>query len=235
MGEWIPPCTNAVKRSENYYLKYILFDLDETLYPKESGLMDALTKRMHCFMAHKAGIPADDVEAKRRAYYRRYGTTLRGLMEEYHINPEEYLAFVHDVDPRDFLGPSPPLADMLREIPLQKVIFTNADSAHTERVLNALQVRLQFDAIIDIQALGYTNKPDPLAYHRALALLKASGEQCIMVEDNPRNLAPAKELGMTTILVDEAGTASIGIDYVVPTVFHVGQIVKNLLPLEGLF
>jgi hypothetical protein len=40
---------------------------------------------------------------------------------------------------------------------------------------------------------------------------------------------------MTTILVDGAGSSCIGIDYAVPTVFHVGQIVKNLLPQEGLY
>ncbi|MEW5960252.1 MAG: pyrimidine 5'-nucleotidase [Chloroflexota bacterium] len=216
--------------------KYILFDLDETLYPREAGLMDALSRRMHSYMVQKLGIPADDVPTKRRAYYQQYGTTLRGLIEEYHIDPAEFLTFVHDVDPGEFFGASPPLADMLNEIPLLKVIFTNANYAHSERVLNTLRVRLHFGQIIDIQALGYKNKPDPLAYYRALALLQTSGESCIIVDDTARNLIPAKDVGMTTILVDSKfSTPSIAIDYVVPTVFHVGQVVRNLLPQEGLF
>jgi len=224
-----------MKKTDNTQFQVILFDLDETLYPKEAGLMQALSERMLHFMTHHIGIPADDVVAKRRHYYQKYGTTLRGLMEEHQVNPQEYLAYVHDVNLRDFLAPSPPLDHMLRDIPLRKVIFTNADSAHAERVLNALQVRLHFEQIIDIGATGFKNKPDPLAYHRALTSLGVSGEGCIMVEDTPRNLMPAKDLGMTTILVDGSGTSCIGIDYTVPTIFHVGQVVKNLLPQEGLY
>ncbi len=31
-------------------------------------------------------------------YYKRYGTTLRGLMEEHGIAPDDFLAYVHDID-----------------------------------------------------------------------------------------------------------------------------------------
>ncbi len=225
-----------MRHSAEARYEYILFDLDETLYPRAAGLMDALSQRMHCYMIQKLGVPPDDVSSKRRGYYQQYGTTLRGLIEEYRIDPEEFLSFVHDVNPGDFFGASPPLADMLGEMPLRKVVFTNADLDHCERVLNTLQVRRHFDQIIDIHALGLKNKPDPLAYQRVLSLLQTSGQECIMVEDTPRNLIPAKDIGMTTILVDDKhNTPSIAIDYIVPTVFHVGQIVQNLLPQEGLF
>lgn len=212
--------------------EYILFDLDETLYPRESGLMSAIYERILLFMTQKVGIPADDVADKRRDYYQQYGTALRGLMEEYEIDPGEYLAFIHDLDPHDFFGISPPLDNMLEEIPLHKVIFTNADVAHSRRVLNTLQVGHHFELIIDIKAIGYKSKPDPLAYQRALALLGVSGSRCIMVDDTPRNLIPAKDLGMTTILVNGPDT-SIAIDYTVPTIFHVERVLKNLLPMQG--
>ncbi len=212
--------------------EYILFDLDETLYPKESGFMRVMRERILLFMTQKIGIPADDVTTKRHIYYQRYGTTLRGLMEEYKINPADYLAFVHDVDPRDFFGASPPLDNMLEEIPLRKVIFTNADLLHCQRVLDALQVSHHFELIIDINVINYKSKPDPYAYQRALALLGVPGKRCIMVDDVPRNLIPAKDLGMTTILVNGPDT-SIAIDYTVPTVFHVERVLKNLLPMQG--
>ena len=226
-----------IKKTGHSHYKYIIFDLDETLYPREAGLMQALSERMLRFMAEELGIPPDDVADIRRRYYQKYGTTLRGLMEEHRIDPEIYLAYVHNVNLADFLAASPPLNNMLHEIPLQKAIFTNADAAHAERVLDVLQIRFHFEQIIDIVSGGFINKPEPLAYHQALAVLGVDGDQCIMVEDTPRNLMPAKDLGMTTILVDgagKAGSACIGIDYTVPTVFHVGQIVKNLLPQEGL-
>ena len=208
--------------------EYILFDLDETLYPRASGLMGAISERILLYMVHKVGIPADDAPEVKRSYHQRHGTTLRGLMQEYHIDPLDYLAFVHDLNPRDFFGASPPLDEMLHEIPLRKVIFTNADRPHAERVLEALQVRSHFEQIIDIAAMSYKNKPDPLAYQQALTLLDVSAECCIMVDDIVRNLIPAKDLGMTTILVEGAGP-SLAIDYAVPTVFHIGPLLKNLL------
>jgi putative hydrolase of the HAD superfamily len=208
--------------------EYILFDLDETLYPRASGLMGAISERILLYMVHKVGIPADDAPEVKRSYHQHHGTTLRGLMHEYHIDPLDYLAFVHDLNPRDFFGASPPLDEMLHEIPLRKVIFTNADRFHAERVLGALQIRPHFEQIIDIAVMKYKNKPDPLAYQQVLTLLNVPGECCIMVDDLARNLIPAKDAGMTTILVEGTGP-SMAIDYVVPTVFHVGPLLKKLL------
>jgi putative hydrolase of the HAD superfamily len=215
------------KRSSSHF-EYILFDLDETLYPREAGLMEAISQRILLFMTQKVGMPADDALEKKRYYYQNHGTSLQGLIAEYNIDPLEYLKFVHDLNLQDYLRPSPPLDVMLREIPLHKVIFTNADLAHTERVLEALQVRPHFDQIIDIDALNYHCKPDPLAYRLVLDLLGVPGERCIMVDDTARNLLPAKDLGMVTILVDSESKTS-AIDYVVPTIFHVGRVLKDLL------
>ncbi len=218
-----------MKHTPKPQFEYILFDLDDTLYPKEAGLMDAISERILLFMTQHVGIPADDASIKKRQYYQKYGTSLRGLIEEYHINPLDYLAFVHDVNPRDFFGPSPPLDQMLQEVPLRKVIFSNADIPHCERVLNTLRVRPHFELIIDTAAVDYKCKPDPWAYKRTLQLLGVPGESCIMVDDKPRNLIPARDLGMTTILVGES-CESIAIDYTVPTVFHVENILRKLLP-----
>ncbi len=212
--------------------EYILFDLDETLYPRECGLMTAIVERIVQFMVHKVGIPADDVMEKKLSYNQQHGTALRGLMHEYRIDPLEYLAFVHDLNLADFLRASPPLDQMLYDIPLRKIIFTNADHFHAERVLNILQVRPHFEQIIDITNLNYKNKPDPMVYKYVLDTLGVPGERCIMVEDTPRNLLPAKDVGMTTVLVGGSGP-SMAIDYAVPTIFHVGPVLKNLLMHQG--
>ena len=218
-----------MKSNSRPQFEYVLFDLDDTLYPKEAGLMEAISQRILLFMTQKVGIPGDDATIKKRTYYQLYGTSLRGLMEEYHIDPTEYLHFIHDINPRDFFGPSPPLDQMLHSVPLRKVIFTNADAAHCERVLNTLQVRPHFELIIDINAINFKCKPNPWAYKRALEILGVAGESCIMVDDKPRNLIPARDLGMTTILVDSTHK-SMAIDYTVPTIFHVESILRKLLP-----
>jgi putative hydrolase of the HAD superfamily len=219
------------KNASRPQYQYILFDLDDTLYPREAGLMDTIGQRILLFMTQKVGIPADDATLKRHHYYQQYGTALRGLMREHHIDPIEYLDFVHDINPLDYFGASPPLNRMLAAIPLHKVIFTNAYLPHCRRVLEALQVQSHFELIIDIQLVNYQCKPDPMAYKKALEFLNTSGESCIMVDDNPRNLMPAKDLGMTTILVAGDGQP-LGVDYAVPTVFHVENVLRKLLPME---
>ena len=209
--------------------EYILFDLDETLYPKEAGLMQAIEQRMAHYMVQKLGLPADDVADIQRDLYQRYGTSVRGLMVEHQVDPDDYLHFVYDINPRDYLGISPPLARMLQEIPLHKVLFTNADAYYAQRILDTLQVTPFFEQIIDICSLNYLCKPDPKSYRHVLDLLGVSGRQCIIVDDSPRNLIPAKDVGMTTILVDSNHTSS-AVDYAVPTIFHVERVLKNLLP-----
>lgn len=220
-----------MKRTRMPHYQYILFDLDETLYPAESGMMTVMGERILLYMTCKLGIPADDAPARRRLYYQKYGTSLRGLIEDFNIDPNDFMTFVHNVNPADFFGASPPLNRMLHELPLRKIVFTNSDIAHSERVLNTLQVRPHFEMIIDAHTVNYKTKPDPLAYQRALELLDTDGFGCIMVDDKPRNLIPAKDLGMTTILVGSNG-ASSAIDFSVPTVFHVEAVIRHLCPIE---
>jgi putative hydrolase of the HAD superfamily len=215
------------------HFKYIIFDLDDTLYPKEAGVMKVMGERCLSYMTQKLHIPADDATQKKHDYYQKYGTVLRGLMEEHRIDPQDFLAYVHDFDPKDYLGVSPPLNRMLEEIPLEKIIFSNANEVHCERILNALHVRPHFSRIINIQTLNYENKPRPKAYKHVLEILNVSGDACIMVDDVPRNLIPAKDLCMTTILIND-GYKSLAVDYVVPTIFHVEGVVKSILPLERL-
>jgi putative hydrolase of the HAD superfamily len=191
--------------------------------------MNAVSERILLYMIQKVGIPPDDATLKKRYYYQHYGTALQGLLHEYQVDPVDYLNFVHDLKPSDFFGASPPLNRMLEAIPLPKAIFTNADQGHSQRVLETLQVRPHFELIIDIQRLNYHSKPNPQAYQQVLEILGVPAESCIMVEDSARNLIPAKDLGMTTILV-EGEAQSAAIDYVAPTIFHVERVLRKLLP-----
>jgi putative hydrolase of the HAD superfamily len=101
---------------------------------------------------------------------------------------------------------------MLAQLPLRKVIFTNADAPHAERVLARLGVSRHFERIIDIQALEYINKPDAAAYHRAMDILSARPEECVFVDDSMNNLVPARHMGMITVLVGD-GKNTAGADY----------------------
>jgi len=84
---------------------------------------------------------------------------------------------------------------------LRRVVFANADRAYAERVLDVLGVHHQFEQIIDVRDFAFNSKPHVNAYHRILEILDAHPYECILVEDSPDNLAPAKAMGMLTVLV----------------------------------
>jgi putative hydrolase of the HAD superfamily len=181
--------------------RFLLCDLDNTLYPPDSGLMAAVAKRMLRYIVERVGIPADEAEQLKVDYYHRYGTTMRGLILHHGADPEDYLIFVHDVPLERFLQPDPNLDAMLEGIPLRKSVFTNAYREHARRVLAILGVDHHFERIIDVRDMGFDSKPHPNAYQRALDILGVRPDECIMADDSADNLVPARALGMLTVLV----------------------------------
>jgi putative hydrolase of the HAD superfamily len=208
-------------------LKFIIFDLDETLYPRGNGLMREIGRRIHLWLCDHMGLARDEAARLRRAYYDRYGTTLGGLVAEHEIDAQGYLAYVHDIPLEEYIGPNPALGAMLDTIPLRRVVYTNATSDYAWRVLDVLGVNDRFEQVIGIEEVGLRNKPYQAAYEQVLLRLEAWGPECIMVEDSARNLRPAKALGMITVLVD--GLLDWSVDFVVGDVLGVGQVVRGLL------
>jgi putative hydrolase of the HAD superfamily len=182
-------------------LRYVLFDLDNTLYPPACGLWEAIGERINLYLTERMRLPPAEAAVLRQRYLKAFGTTLEGLRREQAVDPLEYLGFVHNLPLANYLRPQPALEAMLARLPQVKVIFTNADAPHAERVLDQLGIRRHFASIIDILALNFVNKPDRLAYQRALELVGAAPAECVFVEDTAHNLPPAHDLGMGTVLV----------------------------------
>lgn len=197
--------------------RFGLFDLDDTLYPAHCGLWPAIGDRIDRYLVERVGLPALGVREQRRLWFDTFGTTLNGLRAEHHVDPADYLAFVHDLPLADYIQPNPALDALLTRLPVEKIIFTNADAPHAQRVLAQLGIAQHFPTIIDIQALSFANKPDPRAYRFVLDHLGAAAEECFFVDDAPRNLQPARLLGMTTVLVSpQPVTARVArVDYVI--------------------
>jgi putative hydrolase of the HAD superfamily len=210
--------------------KFIIFDLDDTLYPRSNGLMGEVGRRIQTWLCDRLGLSWEDAVALRRKYYHQYGTTLGGLLEEHDIDAPDYLVYVHDIPLEEYIGPKPALGAMLEGIPLRRVVYTNATAEYARRVLGVLGVTEHFEDVVGIEDVGLLNKPYQEAYERVLVRLDAWGPECIMVEDSARNLRPAKALGMTTVLVNALPDWSV--DYVVGDVLQVGQVVSELLEEE---
>lgn len=219
--------------------EFIIFDLDDTLYPRGSGVMEEIGRRIQFWVRDRLDLTGDEATELRQRYLRQYGTTMAGLMTEHDVDVDEYLSFVHDLPVDEYLDPDSELGEVLAGISLRKVVYTHATSEHGLAVLRALGVAHHFEKIIGIRDVGLCNKTSRKAYRRLLALLEAEPEACIMVEDSARNLPAAKALGLTTILIEahQAGSSAAApdpsIDFVVHSVREVGRVVDRILGTDG--
>jgi pyrimidine 5'-nucleotidase len=180
----------------------LFFDLDDTLYPSTNGLWQTLRNRIELYMVEVMKLPPEIVPNLRKELFLKHGTTLRGLAIEYQINEQEFLDFVHNVPLTNFLQPDPNLRSTLGLYPQKKVIFTNADANHANRVINTLGLAGVFDQIIDIRDIRPYCKPQIEAFQQALSLAHVHDpHDCVMIDDARRNLLGAKEIGLFTIQI----------------------------------
>ena len=177
-----------------------LFDLDNTLYPLESGLAARMSPRITDFVEALTGLPRPEALALQKRYFSDHGLTLKGLMTHHDVDPDVYHQVFHDV-PLDGLAPDPALTAALRRLPGRRLIFTNSDAIHTDRVVNALGLEGLFDHVFHIGSAAFEPKPAMAAFERILAVHAIDPIRTAFFEDAECNLEPAARLGMTTILV----------------------------------
>jgi len=210
-------------------IRTILFDLDETLYPPRAGIMGQIRDQILEYICTQLRLPAEEADALRRDYLHTYGTTMRGLQINHQIDPDEYLRYVHDIALQEYLQANRELDAVLAALPQQKVVFTNASREHAERVLGLLGVRRHFARIVDVRDMEYESKPQPAAYQRICDLLGVRPEECLIVEDNVRNLQPAKALGMTTVLVRDGHLGpGDGVDFAINRIEEIGSVLEQI-------
>ena len=182
-------------------IKYLLVDLDDTLYPQNSGLWELIRMRINKFLVNELHFSEDEAPAIRHQLWKQYGTTLRGLQMEYKVDMDAYLAYVHDVPIDNLISYDQQLSDILNALPQQKIIFTNASADHANRVTELLGITRYFEDIIDIYALSPFCKPQVEAFHTVLEKLNMPSKACLLVDDSPENLETAQILGMSTVSV----------------------------------
>lgn len=210
----------------------IFLDLDGTMYPAENGIWDALSERINKYMLALPDIDPDEVPVLRQRYYSEYGTTLRGLIVHHKIDPEEYLEFVHSVPIEDFLELDADLISMFENLSQNIWILTNSYRRHAKRVLKTLGVWRYFQGVIDVNTMDFRNKPDPFVYEKSLEI--AGGldpSKCIFVDDIPKNLIPAHDLGLTTVLVG-AQQKNERSDYHIDKIHDLAQTIPELHPTK---
>jgi putative hydrolase of the HAD superfamily len=181
-----------------------VFDLDNTLYPHHLNLWQQVDVRIRDYIVNLLKVTHDEAFRLQKDYYKRYGTTLRGLMKEHRLEPDEFLDIVHQIDYSP-LTPNPALGLALEQLPGRKLILTNGTRDHADEVLRRLGIDRHFEDIFDIKAAELEPKPNAAVYERFLARHNVDPRQAVLFEDLARNLEVPHALGMATVLVVPQG------------------------------
>ncbi|WP_051091352.1 pyrimidine 5'-nucleotidase [Methylopila sp. M107] len=188
-----------------------VFDLDNTLYPASSRLFDQIDAKITAYVMARTGLDGMSAKALQKFYYHRHGTTLRGLMAEDGLDPDDFLAYVHDID-HSVLVPAPELAVAIARLPGRRFVLTNGSRRHAESVIARLGVAELFEDVFDIAAAGYVPKPEAEAYRLFLDLHGIEPAKAAMFEDLSKNLVIPHALGMRTVLVTPLGGEPEGLE-----------------------
>jgi len=185
-----------------------VFDLDNTLYPHHLNLWQQVDARIRDYVADFLHVSHDEAFRLQKDYYRRYGTTMRGLMAEHGLKPDEFLEIVHQID-HSALTPNPALGAAIAALPGRKLILTNGTRAHADAVMSRLEIGEHFEDVFDIHAAEFELKLQPQVYARFLTRHGVDPKRAAIFEDLARNLQVPHALGMITVLVVPKGAGVV--------------------------
>jgi putative hydrolase of the HAD superfamily len=206
-------------------LKYLLFDLDNTLYSSRLGLEDKVRRRIQEFSAAFLGISPEAAWCQ-RMNRQCYGTNLEWLMNEKGFtDADAYFAAAHPPDEADSLGPDPELGAFLAGLPLPKAILTNSPREHADLILGKLGIAGLFTHVFDVRQSGFKGKPHPDVYRRALGILGVEAAETLFIDDHPSYVEGFIALGGRGLLLDEDGVHH---DYPHPKIGELRELVKYM-------
>ena len=161
-------------------------------------------------------LDVDEVTAEkmRAEYWKKYGTSLAGLMQNYKIDQDDFLEVVHDIDfsvlPKDVN-----LLKALNNLPGRKLVYTNGTVPYARQVLKQRGLVDVFDEIYGIEDASYVPKPFPEAYEIIFSKANIVYNRTAMFEDEVRNLEVPFKLGLKTILVSDIQSKEKYVDYTI--------------------
>ncbi|CAI0393075.1 unnamed protein product [Linum tenue] len=236
----------------------LLFDVDDTLYPLSSGLAPKVANNIQDYMTEKLGIMENKVQELCLSLYKYYGTTLAGLRAiGYKFDYNDFHSFVHGRLPYDTLKPDPVLRNLLQSLPIRKVVFTNADKAHADKVLNRLGLEDCFEQILCFETLNDSTKgndavedeeaaevfdineysaapnspvvckPFEEAFEEVFKIASINPNRTLFFDDSLRNIQTGKRMGLHTVRVGTSNRTE-GADYALESIHNIKEALPEL-------
>lgn len=195
MNDLTPPPARSLSHITDW-----VFDLDNTLYPRTCNLFAQIDLRITNYVMDLTRLDFEAARTLQKTYYRDFGTTLNGLMQQHEVDPDHFLNTVHAIDYSP-VDAHPGLVEAIRDLPGRKFILTNGDTGHARSVLARLGGADLFEHVHDIRAMTYVPKPHRAAYDGFFAAHGIDPNHAVMFDDLEKNLVVPHEVGMSTVQV----------------------------------
>ncbi|MDR1694368.1 MAG: HAD-IA family hydrolase [Lactobacillaceae bacterium] len=182
-------------------VKTLVFDLDDTLYPKSLGYQKHADEKIAVFLQEKMGMSFDEYKEECNKL-REKGCSTYSLYKEKGTTFEEYLicGCEHDMSKVEY---NEELHKILASLPYKKIIYTDANRKHVDDTLKYLRLESIFKDIYTVIDAGYIWKSFNGGFESFLKHYNLIPEETIIFEDNLKNLKKAKTLGLHTVLISE--------------------------------
>ncbi len=213
-------------------IEYLLFDVDNTLYPASCGLGEEMSRRMTAFVASYLEIDLANADVLRAAARRRYGTTLKWLQAEHGLDDvDPYMEEVHPADLSPWITDEHAAAarEVLDAIDLPASVLTNGPAEHAERVLDRLGLSSRFERLFDLRSNNYLGKPNREVYLRAARELGLRFASTLFVDDVLQYLLPFRDLGGMVVHVSTLDSQAP----LIPRIKDLRELASIIYPQES--
>ena len=180
------------------------FDLDNTLHDAGRWVFPRMNAAMTHYIRDHLAMAEPLADELRVRYWRRYGSTLLGLIRHHGVQPSHFLHETHrfpDLE-QQVRGHRADL-ECLRRLPGRRILLTNAPRAYALRVLQALRIADCFEAVLSIEDMvmfgHWRPKPDARMFRYLAARLGARPQDCVLVEDTLEHQKSARSVGWRTV------------------------------------
>lgn len=199
-------------------MQNLIFDLDNTLYPRDLKIEAEFGNRTKDYLTRRLAWDFADEKFD----WVEISTHIEEYLDRIFAGKEKergtYLDYVCNVNVKG-LKANPELENCLKALPNPKFIFTDSTLEHVKDSLNVLEIDInQFKGIFGNKDSGFRFKANPLSHRIFMEKYNLEPKECWLFDDNPRNLLPAAQLGVKTVLITEQDRAENAADYIFPDI-----------------
>ena len=185
-----------------------LIDLDDTLFFAGGKVMSTINSRMTAFIQSELSISFEEANRLRVEYWKRYGTTARGMQERHGVSFQPFLSFSHHLPCFElYVRFKPYVGKVLGSLIGKKYVVTNSPQNYAVEVLKKNGLLKHFDEICALEGMWINSqlrcKPARLLWQRILCKTGVKKNHHILVDDTLANLKTAKNMGFKTVWMRE--------------------------------